>query len=533
LARKSIPVFQREATGLVREIGAFNAFATTIGVTNIGLGIASGLAFVPFVWPGSNVALSYAIFLPLMAIHALMYTMMSWSMPRSGGDYVWSGRILHPAIGSMNGLSIMLLGALANGAFAAYIITYGLAAIFVSTGLLTSNPGMVLWAQSLFSNNYLVLVLGTLILAVSGALMILGLRFYLKVQMVLWIIASVGTIAAIAIFASYSPTQFALNFDHYLGSYTTYNGMIQTAKSAGFSYVPAAFGATLGATAYAWWSYSGYQYGGFFAGELKNIKNTLLWSSIGNLIYSGIFYVAFAYYFVNAVGSDWLTHAAYVAFGTSSYNLPISFSPYFFASVMSNNVGVAFLINFSLLAWGIYEFPPLILGYTRIIFGASFDRILPSRLADVSERFHTPVKATILATFLMWIGLVLGLYAGIVFAEMNTIFGLCIVYGIGCITAIVFPFVKKSLYNASPIAPFKLGRVPLISVFGAISFVFFVYLGSAVGFNSSLAPTSVTSYVSLIVIFAVLGSLFYISRAYHKIKDGFDIMLSFKELPPE
>jgi amino acid transporter len=532
LARKITPVFQREATGLVREIGPLNAFATTVGVTNIGLGIASGLAFVPFVWPGSNVALSYLIFLPFMAIHALMYTFMGWSMPRSGGDYVWSGRILHPAVGSLNGLSIMLLGALANGAFASYIITYGVAAIFISTGLLTGNAGMVTWAQSLFSNNSLVLVLGTLILVASGGLMIIRLRTYLRVQMVFLIVATVGTIAAIALFAFTTPAQFASIFDHYLGSYSTYNGMVQTANSAGFSYVPT-LGATFGATAYAWWSYSGYQYGGFFAGELKSVKNTLLWSSIGNLIYGGIFYVAFAFFFVNAVGSDWLNHAAYVAFGTSSYNLPISFSPYFFASLISNNVAVAFLINFSLLAWGIYEFPPLILGYTRIIFGASFDRILPSSLADVSERFHTPVKATVLATFLMWLGLVLGLYYGIVFAEMNTIFGLCIVYAIGCITATVFPFVKKSMYNASPIARFKLAKIPLISILGIISFLFFVYLALAAGFNPSLAPTSFTSYASLIVIFLVLGSLFYISRAYHKKRDGFDIMLTFKELPPE
>jgi amino acid transporter len=310
--------------------------------------------------------------------------------------------------------------------------------------------------------------------------------------------------------------------------------MIDTAKSAGFSYSPAIWLApTFAALPFAYWSYTGYQYVSFFSGEVKSIKSAMIAANFGMIIYDAIFYAFFAYFFVAAVGEGWLNNAAFVAFGTSKYALPVSFSPYFLATLLTDSVPLAFLINFSLFAWGLMQYPPLVLAYTRILFGASFDRVLPTRLADVNDRYHAPIKATIVAAILLWVGLILGLYAGVIFASFNTTLGYCIVFTVGSVTAMAFPYWKKDIFNASPISRLKIGKVPLVTILGAASFVFFIYLAIDIGLNPVLAPTNPLSFAILALTFLGTGAIYYISRAYHKAKDGFDIRMTFMELPPE
>src|ERR1700737_1842977 len=100
LGKKKPTGFRREATGLLREINPFHSLVTTISAVSIGFSIAGALVFIPFVWPGANISLAFIILLPFLIVHSLLFSFMAWSMPRAGGDYVWTGRILNPAVGT-------------------------------------------------------------------------------------------------------------------------------------------------------------------------------------------------------------------------------------------------------------------------------------------------------------------------------------------------------------------------------------------------------------------------------------------------
>ena len=54
-----------------------------------------------------------------------------------------------------------------------------------------------------------------------------------------------------------------------------------------------------------------------------------------------------------------------------------------------------FLIVIFSAFWVANDIPPFILTTSRMIFAMAFDRVMPPRLADVNERWHSPINAVI------------------------------------------------------------------------------------------------------------------------------------------
>ena len=527
------PVFVREATGLVREISPFNAFVTTLQTTGLPTGVATMLPFVPFVWPGADQALALVLVLPIMLVHSAMYVLLAWAMPRSGGDYVWTGRTLHPALGTSLSLTFVIYQVIFAGSFASFAITYGVGSLSVAVAIATGNPGLVSYYSGIFTNTFWIAVFATLLIVYSTIVMIPGLRFYLRQQLLFWVIGLVGTVIAIGLLVGVTPAQFATAFDKNLGSYKTYQGIIDLAASSGFSWKPS-LAATLSALSFAWLINNGYQFAGYYSGELKGVRNSMIASSMGNNLFCTLVYASFAFFFVSAVGNNWLHSIAFLAYGQpSSYNLPVSLNPYFFAGLLSNNLLVIVLVNFAIVAGAITLISSVNTAVTRIMLAMSFDRVLPTKLADVSDRFHTPVKAILLTNVGCWLGMMAALYYGFIFANLNYTLMYTIVLAIGGITALVFPYRRKQLFEGSPVARYKLGRIPLISVLGVASFILFAYLSYSAGLNPVVGgPVSVYALSALLLTFIGCGLLYFLAAAYHKRK-GLDLTLTFREIPPE
>ena len=128
-------VFVREATGLVKKASLLDAVA--LNVVNMSVG-AVFLAFplytilLPSV-NGLNLFYCSIIACVLSIPQAVVYTMMSLRIPRTGGDYVWVSRTLGPLIGgtlAFAGTAMMML------AFNALDVLYGVMALGSSASLL-------------------------------------------------------------------------------------------------------------------------------------------------------------------------------------------------------------------------------------------------------------------------------------------------------------------------------------------------------------------------------------------------------------
>src|SRR6266568_2363671 len=92
--------FTRNATGLVREVSMWDALImNTLGM-NVAVGSVLLLQQAPAIFPGGNMVLAVVIGTLIMAFTLLwVYSEFSAAMPRSGGDYVFVSRALHPFLG--------------------------------------------------------------------------------------------------------------------------------------------------------------------------------------------------------------------------------------------------------------------------------------------------------------------------------------------------------------------------------------------------------------------------------------------------
>ena len=99
-------LFLRNATGLVRELTAFDAFNLVFSAVLVPIGFMDVMAFAPQFWPRANLFLAFLIAAPLLTCFGLVYLYFTVLMPRSGGDYVWISRTLNPFLGFVVNVSL-------------------------------------------------------------------------------------------------------------------------------------------------------------------------------------------------------------------------------------------------------------------------------------------------------------------------------------------------------------------------------------------------------------------------------------------
>ena len=111
-----------------------------------------------------------------------------------------------------------------------------------------------------------------------------------------------------------------------------------------------------------------------------------------------------------------------------------------------------------------------------VIFAAAFDRLLPEKVAEIEPRTRTPIYALMLMVIP---SIVVGaLFAWNVFnfrsLTLDSTLVIAVTYLGTAIAAIVLPFRKPGLYQASPIVKYKVLGIPLITVSGAIFAAFWL-----------------------------------------------------------
>src|SRR5437763_8516348 len=158
--------FERQATGLVREAGWWDVLIYNLNFVSIGL-MAAFLfnTTIPF-YPGVNVYLNELIAFALIIPLSLVFAMLAAAMPRSGGDYVYVSRTLHPALGMMSSFNNTVWWFIYGGVPSAFFARYGLGPFFRTVGRMTGNQTLASWGDALVGN------LGTLI---AGALLLVAL----------------------------------------------------------------------------------------------------------------------------------------------------------------------------------------------------------------------------------------------------------------------------------------------------------------------------------------------------------------------
>jgi amino acid transporter len=248
-------------------------------------------------------------------------------------------------------------------------------------------------------------------------------------------------------------------------------------------------------------------------------------------------YAVISWVVLNALGYDFVGAIGYI-YATRPDLYPFALPPwyYFFLRVITDNPIVLFLGLFgTYLSILLLVMMDMIIN-TRYVFAWSFDRLLPAALADVSDRFHAPLKSILLT-------LVIGeiMYAGILFYGWSSfvstaIFWMIVSFLVVAVTAILFPFRRKEIYNLSPLKAWNLRKIPVISLIGTACLVYLLihvyYFYAYPDFAAFFGALTPSTGASTLVLYAAGVAIFYTARWY-RAKQGIDISLIFREIPPE
>jgi len=536
-------VFVREATGLQREWSAKDCLYwnfLTVGIMSLVL-----LTFLPINYPGGDPLLSIVLLTFASIPFFVAYVMLQAAMPRSGGDYVYQSRLLHPALGFslvQMGFGLFPLGLGIGAAFGGWTtIEMGIAPMFIRLGMLwniTDFTNFGIWATT--STGLTVL---TLVLFVFTALALLvGMGTYAKIQWMQMIFVAITIVAMYIFLGTLDRNTFVTNLNavmQQLGSGPNfYSNTISTARASGFDPTPAFnWPNTIGIWGAMWLAMAWYSYQVFMGGEIKSASSLKkqMFASVGSLFIMNIgVYVVLFWLFLRASGTEFFNSLAFTAFtGALTHYLPgVPPNMVSLMIMVMNNPFLVILISLGLIMYGWQITINSLLPPTRTVMAAAFDRILPDSLADVNDRFHVPLKSitlllaiAVLSTFLLNFTTWAGAFSYMPVAVIAWIATM--------IAAVIFPFRKstKAIYEASPIAKYKIGAIPLISILGVCGAVLQAMMIYYLATAPSLLPNLLT-WEAMLLGYVFFFAVYYVARWY-RARQGIDIGLAFKVIPPE
>jgi amino acid transporter len=226
--------------------------------------------------------------------------------------------------------------------------------------------------------------------------------------------------------------------------------------------------------------------------------------------------------------------------GYSEEASPLGVWPYpaMLAAFVTTNPLVHLWVVISMSLWWFGWAGTVFLSSTRVIFAAAFDRILPEWVADIHPTYRTPINALLLMTVP---SLIVGyLYAYDVFGFQSLTLTSTLVIAVTflgtSIAATILPYRKPDLYNASPIARYKIFGVPLITVAGALFSLFLLFLlYQWLVDPQGLYGIGLANRNSIIFMLSMYGLaivIYAVSKIYRS-RQGMSLDMVYKEIPVE
>ncbi len=541
-------MFLRNATGLLREVSVLDAFI----MNTFGMNIAVGAVFLflqaPANFPQGNMLVAVIIGTLLMAFTLLwVYSTFAAAMPRSGGDYVFVSRTLHPFLGWLLGWSQgMWLIFFWIGFNAWFALTFALPIALSTIGAATGQNGWIDLSSNLLASfpilgittQWWVIIIGLLINVGFAALLILGGQSFWRWQKVFFLFAGGSVVLAfLLLLFDGGNIQHAWNTFASQHKGLTFNQVIPTAVKNGYT-LPGGFSLSDTLLMLPWVFFVvGYAQGSAqIGGEVKRASRNQYLTIVDGVLVNGAMLALLVLVFMQAVGVQWIGSVGYLSINHPDLlNLPGNLSPSFnfIVSLLTGNVLVPLIIGIGFIFWALMGTPLSELQATRYMLAWAVDRMIPSPLGDVSERFHSPVKAIIFCTVtgtLALIALVTVPRASLLGALLAQIAAFILV----SIAGIFFPYRLRHVWEAA--GGHKILGIPSVTLAGIGGVLVLGSLMLLFIFNSTINSTfGVTARLSLSFMIGVIvaGILWYVGAYFLNRNQGIDLGLTYREIPPE
>ena len=536
-------LFLRKATGLVKGWSKFDAFLYSfMSVNFVTLGLFFALAVIGYV-PTGQIMPALLISGVFISFLVITYAGLISVMPRAGGDYVWQSRVLGGGIGFVLAVTgwwfILWYWTPVYASILNVEVLQPLAAFLNWDGLL----------DFLGTNNGLFTVcVVTAVLA--GVLVSLGMEGYAKVQKYCFYVGLAGLafIMLVMLFGSRSGFEDAFNAEAaemFGASGNSYQAVIDLA--GGSSALPAEIGFSpfLGDTLLIipflcfwilWPNWGATLYGEVRgASDFRRVMNGMMWGLWVTIVIAVVFLLLaakfFGWDFFNAGNVNFINY--FYAYTTDPGPTPVwTYPPLLIGMYLHNSlIGALLILVFG--AWFLGWAGTLFLSSTRVIFAAAFDRILPERVADVSERRHVPTGALLL---MLVPALAVSAFYAYTTAFRTWVIDATLVIAVTffgtSIAAAILPWRKPRLYQNSPIARYNVAGIPLITISGVLTAAF-------IGFNlwnwfdNELYAVNNRDSLIFMGVMYLLALVIYVVAYFVRRSQGINLNAIYQEIPVE
>jgi amino acid transporter len=526
-------LFLRKATGLVRGWSVRDAMIYACLSTNV---VTLGLYEFSFAsaFPKGQLLTSILISAVWVSFLVIAYAGLVVTIPRAGGDYIWQSRILGSGVGFVMAATgwwfILWLWAPIYG----NILSVEL---FQPLWATLGYPGQAAW----FATHNGIFVVCLITIALAGILVSIGMAGYARVQKWCFYGGLLGFAIIVVLLLSFSHGSFVTSFNSEAHKiFGLSNAYAATTSAAGkLGYTAPAFGfGPLGPTMLL----------------VPMMLFYLLWPNWGTTLYGEVRGAGdFRRVFTGMFAGLWITVALSVAFlllfaktfGWSFFQdanalsanakgiLPIWPYPVMLAGWLVHNTAFQVILILLMSLWFFGWVGTLFLSSTRVIFAAAFDRVLPDRAAQVSEKRRVPMASLVLM-LLPAVGLS-ALYsysATFVTYTLDATLVIAVTYLFSAIAVVVLPWRKPDLWRASPASRMKLLGVPIVPVAGLVTIGLIGYSLYEWLFNTLYGVNKPASLVYMGCMY-VLAIVIYVTAKLVRNRQGVDLSLINKEIPVE
>ncbi len=458
----------------------------------------------------------------------ITYAGLIVTIPRAGGDYVWQSRLLGPGLGfvvSATGLWFILwLWAPIYGSILSEELFQPLSADL-------GHAGAARW----FASGDGRFLASAVAVAMAGLVVSLGMEGYARVQ--IWCFGGglAGFLAFLALLAAFGRKDFAASVDHYGAALfhldAAYGGVVARARSSPhFGLLP--LGASMRLVPmmmfYLLWPNTGSSLYGEVrdADELWRVLKGMLsglWTTVAlSVAFLLLAEKTFGWSFYLGANAGWARGDS--PFGVFPY--PAMLAGWL---VRSQAFQVALLLVMSL--WFFGWVGTLFLPSTRLIFATALDGVLPGAVAKVSARRRVPVLALVLMLVpALLVSAVYSYWPEFGHFTLDAVLVIAVTYLFSTVSALVLPWRRRDLWQASPASRFRLAKVPVVpaaalATTGLLVFDLYEWLSDGIyGVNGR------ASLIFMGLLYLLAAAVYSTSRRVRR-RRGADPVAVFRSIP--
>lgn len=536
MAREGL--FTRKSTGLVRSVSPFSVLLFNSLTAPAPFILAVALFWTLGAFPGANLYVALGLGYGVGILFALAVGLISSALPRSGGDYVLVGRILHPIVGLISSFCFTM-GVLLSVAFLTLaLVTLAIAPCLTVVGLISDSTWLTDAGATLQTSHGWQFGLGMAGVVVAGVISASGWRWSLRFQTVGYIFMTFGLLLTAIVLLFKGGGDFVSSFNTFAEPTTndpdTYHTLINTATEQGINLDPGsdssntwpAMGAVMGFSVYAWFS-------AHIAGEVRQAGSWKVTGAMaGAAVLNGIAVIVMTVLFFDAFGTDFFA-ASNALNGTEAY--PFAAPPFyvFLTSIASGSTLVAVLLGLSFIVTVLLVLWINMIQPVRALFAYAFDGILPLKVASVNPRTRAPLVALGI-TLVMVAGLYAWAVWGANFFEVyaNAVIITVVALLLLGIAAMVMPYRRPELWRGS-LTTRRVAGIPVTTLAGVVATAIAVLNGYFFLHYPGLGLTSsgeALRNAGLVCLAAVV--VYAIASAVRK-RQGVSLQKAGSEIPPE